>query len=86
MITGVEHDDLPTKATVPNCIAYDPTYAYELAVIIQHGLRRMYEKQEHVFYYITVLNENYEHPPMPEGAREGILRGVGLRLESEERE
>src|SRR5262249_56208398 len=65
----------------PNCVAYDPTYAYELATIIQDGLRRMLTDQEDVFYYITVLNENYEQPPMPEGVREGIVRGMYL-LES----
>jgi pyruvate dehydrogenase E1 component len=60
----------------PNCISYDPAYAYELAVIIQDGIRRMYRDQESVFYYLTVMNEQYAMPPMPEGAREGILRGM----------
>jgi pyruvate dehydrogenase E1 component len=59
-------------------VSYDPTYAYELAVIIQDGLRRMYQEQEDVFYYITVMNENYAHPPMPKGAEEGILKGLYL--------
>jgi pyruvate dehydrogenase E1 component len=65
-------------ATVPNCVSYDPAYAYELAVIIQDGLRRMYQENEDVFYYITVCNENYAQPEMPktEGVREGILRGM----------
>jgi pyruvate dehydrogenase E1 component len=63
-------------SVIPNCIAYDPTYAYELAVIIQDGLRRMLVNQEDVFYYITLMNENYYHPPMPEGAEEGILKGM----------
>ena len=57
-------------------MAYDPAYAYELAVIIQDGIRRMYENREDIFYYLTVMNENYAQPPMPEGAREGILRGL----------
>jgi pyruvate dehydrogenase E1 component len=61
---------------VPNCRSYDPTYAYELAVIIQDGLRRMYQDQESVFYYITVMNENYHHPAMPEGVEDGIRKGL----------
>jgi pyruvate dehydrogenase E1 component len=76
---GLQHQDGHSHlvaSTIPNCIAYDPTYAYELAVIIQDGLRRMFREQENVFYYITVMNENYEHPPMPAGVREGILRGM----------
>jgi pyruvate dehydrogenase E1 component len=64
--------------TVPNCVAYDPTYAYELAVIVQDGLRRMYQEQESVFYYITVMNENYAHPAMPAGVAQGILSGMYL--------
>ena len=63
-------------ATVPNCVSYDPTYAYELAVIIQDGLRRMYVDQEDVFYYITVMNENYHHPAMPKGVELDILKGM----------
>ncbi len=63
---------------VPNCVAYDPTYAYELAVIVQDGLRRMYQEQENVFYYITCMNENYAHPAMPAGAAQGILSGMYL--------
>ena len=63
-------------ATVPNCRACDPAYAYELAVILHDGMRRMLGEQEDVFYYVTVMNENYVHPAMPEGAREGILRGM----------
>jgi pyruvate dehydrogenase E1 component len=62
--------------TVPTCKAYDPAYAYELAVIIEDGLKRMYRDQEDCFYYLTVMNEQYAMPPMPEGAREGILRGI----------
>jgi pyruvate dehydrogenase E1 component len=63
-------------ATVPNCVAYDPTYQYELAVIIQDGLRRMYVEQEDIFYYITVMNENYVHPAMPKGIEQDILKGM----------
>ena len=76
---GLQHQDghsLVTASTVPNCRSYDPTYAYELAVIIQDGLRRMINEQENVFYYITCMNENYAHPPMPAGVEEGILRGL----------
>jgi pyruvate dehydrogenase E1 component len=63
-------------STIPNCVAYDPAYAYELAVIIQDGLRRMYQEQENRFYYITAMNENYVQPAMPEGVEEGILKGM----------
>jgi pyruvate dehydrogenase E1 component len=63
---------------VPNCISYDPTFAYELAVIVQDGLRRMYGNQEDIFYYITCMNENYAHPAMPKGAEQGILKGMYL--------
>ncbi|WP_372718771.1 pyruvate dehydrogenase (acetyl-transferring), homodimeric type [Immundisolibacter sp.] len=76
---GLQHQDGHSHllaATIPNCIAYDPTYMYELAVIIQDGMQRMYEADESVYYYITVENENYAHPPMPKGAAEGILRGL----------
>jgi pyruvate dehydrogenase E1 component len=65
-------------STVPNCVAYDPTYAYELAVIVQDGMRRMYQDQESVFYYITCMNENYAHPAMPTGSAPGILNGMYL--------
>ena len=78
---GLQHQDGHSPlmaATIPNCISYDPTFAYELAVIVQDGMRRMLTEQESVFYYLTVLNENYVHPPMPEGAEEGILRGMYL--------
>ena len=81
---GLQHEDGHSHllaATIPNCIAYDPTYAYELAVIIQDGLRRMYQEQEDVYYYITVMNENYEHPAMPEGVEKGILKGLYLLRE-----
>jgi pyruvate dehydrogenase E1 component len=63
---------------IPNCVSYDPTYGYELAVIIQDGLKRMYVNQENRFYYITTLNENYQHPAMPQGAEEGIVKGIYL--------
>ncbi len=76
---GLQHDDghsLMMAANVPNCIAYDPTFAFELAVIVQDGMRRMYAEQQSVFYYITVMNENYPQPAMPKGAEEGIRRGL----------
>jgi pyruvate dehydrogenase E1 component len=76
---GLQHQDGQSHvlaSPVPNCISYDPAYAYELAVIIHEGIRRMYKAGENVFYYITVMNEQYEMPPMPDGAREGILKGM----------
>lgn len=76
---GLQHQDGHSHlqaSTIPNCIAYDPTYSYELAVIVQDGLRRMYQEQENVFYYLTVMNENYHHPEMPKGVEEGILKGL----------
>ncbi|MCX7005978.1 MAG: pyruvate dehydrogenase (acetyl-transferring), homodimeric type, partial [Kiritimatiellaeota bacterium] len=76
---GLQHQDGNSHILalpVPNLLAYDPAYAYELAVIIRDGIRRMYEKGEDVFYYITVMNENYTQPAMPAGAEEGILRGL----------
>ena len=76
---GLQHQDGHSHllaSTIPNCRAYDPTYAYELAVIIQDGLDAMLQRDEGVFYYLTVLNENYAQPAMPEGAAEGILRGM----------
>jgi pyruvate dehydrogenase E1 component len=78
---GLQHEDGHShlmSATIPNCVSYDPTFAYELAVIVQDALRRMYAEQEDVFYYLTVMNENYEHPALPEGAEEGILKGMYL--------
>ena len=78
---GLQHQDghsLINASTVPNCVSYDPTYAYELAVIIQDGLRRMIGEQEDIFYYITCMNENYVHPPMPSGVEDGILKGMYL--------
>lgn len=77
---GLQHEDGHSHIqanTIPNCISYDPTFVYELAVIIQDGIERMYgEKQENVFYYLTVMNENYAMPAMPEGAEEGIRKGI----------
>jgi pyruvate dehydrogenase E1 component len=78
---GLQHEDGHShvfSAVVPNCISYDPTFAYEVAVIVQDGLRRMVAEQQDVFYYLTVLNENYEHPPLPEGAdiAASILKGM----------
>jgi pyruvate dehydrogenase E1 component len=78
---GLQHQDGHSHllaSTVPNCVSYDPTYAYELAVIVQDGMRRMYQQQESVFYYITCMNENYAHPAMPAGAAPGILSGMYL--------
>jgi pyruvate dehydrogenase E1 component len=76
---GLQHQDghsLLAASTIPNCVAYDPAFGYELAVIIQDGLQRMYERQERIFYYITVMNENYAQPAMPEGVKDGILHGM----------
>jgi pyruvate dehydrogenase E1 component len=78
---GLQHQDghsLVAASTIPNCRCYDPTYAYELAVIVQDGLRRMIGEQENVFYYITCMNENYAHPALPAGVEDGILRGMYL--------
>jgi pyruvate dehydrogenase E1 component len=76
---GLQHEDGHSHimaGTVPNCISYDPTFAYEVAVIMQDGIRRMYGEQENVFYYLTLMNENYAMPAMPEGAIEGIRKGI----------
>ncbi len=78
---GLQHEDGSSQVAasfIPNCRSYDPTYGYEVATIVQDGLRRMLADQEDVYYYITLLNENYPHPPMPEGVRDGILRGMYL--------
>jgi pyruvate dehydrogenase E1 component len=78
---GLQHEDGNShmmSAMVPNCISYDPTFSFELAVILQDGMRRMYQEGEDVYYYITVENENYTHPDMPEGAEEGIRNGLYL--------
>jgi pyruvate dehydrogenase E1 component len=85
---GLQHEDGHSHllfSVVPNCRSYDPAFGYELAVIIQEGLRRMLDEQEDAFYYITLMNENYQHPAMPEGAREGILRGMYLVSEAPKR-
>ena len=76
---GLQHEDGSSHvlfSTVPNCVAYDPAFGYEVAVIVQDGARRMLEEQEDVFYYVTVMNENYVHPAMPADAREGIIKGM----------
>ncbi len=78
---GLQHQDGHSHlvaATIPNCVAYDPTFSYELAVILHDGLKRMYAEQENVYYYITVMNENYSHPEKPKGSEEGILKGMYL--------
>ena len=78
---GLQHQDGQSHlqaAVIPNCVSYDPCFAYELAVIIHHGLKRMVGKQENVFFYITVMNESYEHPEMPEDVAAGIIRGIYL--------
>ncbi|MER0202320.1 MAG: pyruvate dehydrogenase (acetyl-transferring), homodimeric type [Nitrosomonas sp.] len=82
---GLQHEDGHSHvvaSTIPNCVAYDPAFAYELAVIIQDGLRRMYQEQEDVYYYITVMNENYSHPEMPVDAEKNILKGMYLFSEA----
>ncbi|MCF6766286.1 pyruvate dehydrogenase (acetyl-transferring), homodimeric type [Thiotrichales bacterium 19S3-7] len=81
---GLQHQDGHSHiqaAVIPNCVTYDPTYAYELAVILWDGLRRMYQNNEHIFYYITVMNENYPHYEMPKGSEEGIIKGLYLLKE-----
>jgi pyruvate dehydrogenase E1 component len=82
---GLQHEDGHShllSATIPNCVSYDPTFAYELAVIIHDGMRRMYVEQEDVYYYLTVMNENYTHPAMPKGAEAGIIKGMYLLSET----
>jgi pyruvate dehydrogenase E1 component len=86
---GLQHQDGNSHLLaypVPNLKAYDPAFAYEIAVIIRDGISRMYEKQENIFYYLTVMNETYVHPPMPEGVKEGIIRGMYRFRASENRE
>ncbi len=76
---GLQHEDGHSHVQadlIPNCVSYDPTYAYEVAVIVQNGLKRMYVNQENVFFYITLLNQNYPHPAMPAGVEEQILKGM----------
>ncbi len=81
---GLQHQDGHSQlvaTTIPNCVAYDPAYAYEVAVIVHDGLRRMYQEQQDVFYYVTVMNENYAQPALPDGVSDGILKGM-YRLKS----
>jgi pyruvate dehydrogenase E1 component len=81
---GLQHQDGHSHlqaALIPNCVAYDPTYAYEVAVLVAEGMRRMHAEQEDVFFYLTLMNENYPHPPMPSGVEEGIRRGAYLLTE-----
>ena len=76
---GLQHEDGHSHilaGTIPNCISYDPTFSYEVAVIVQHGLKRMFQDQEDVYFYLTLMNENYSHPEMPMGAEEGIIKGL----------
>jgi pyruvate dehydrogenase E1 component len=76
---GLQHEDGQSHVLalpVPNCQSYDPAFAYELATIVEDGIKRMYHDQEDIFYYLTVMNENYEHPPMPDGSKDGILKGM----------
>jgi pyruvate dehydrogenase E1 component len=76
---GLQHEDGHSHilaSTIPNCITYDPTFSYEVAVLVHHGLERMYVDQEDVYFYLTLMNENYSHPDMPEGAEEGIIKGL----------
>ena len=83
---GLQHEDGHSHvlaSTIPNCIAYDPTFAYEVVVILREGIRRMYEAQDDVYYYVTLMNENYPHPAMPAGAEDGIVRGLYLLEESD---
>jgi pyruvate dehydrogenase E1 component len=78
---GLQHQDGHSHilaSTIPNCVSYDPTFAYEMAVIVRDGLKRMHEKNENIFYYITAMNENYAHPEKPKGSDEGILKGMYL--------
>ncbi len=86
---GLQHQDghsLLSATTIPNCVSYDPTYAYELAVIIKDGLKRMISDQENIFYYITCMNENYTHPPIPKNCEKGILKGMYLLKKSVKQE
>jgi len=78
---GLQHEDGHSHvlaSTIPNCISYDPTFAYEVVVIVREGIRRMYEEQQDVYYYITLMNENYPHPAMPDGAEQRIIKGLYL--------
>ena len=82
---GLQHQDGHSHllaSNIPNCVSYDPTFAYEMAVILQDGLKRMHEKKENIFYYITAMNENYTHPQKPKGSDDGILKGMYLFKEN----
>jgi len=86
---GLQHEDGHSHvlaSTIPNCVSYDPTFAYEVVVIIRDGIRRMFEAQEDVYYYVTLMNENYRHPAMPAGAEEGIIKGLYLLQEGRKAE
>jgi pyruvate dehydrogenase E1 component len=81
---GLQHEDGHSHvlaSTIPNCVAYDPTFAYEVVVIVRDGIRRMMQEQEDVYFYLTLMNENYPHPAMPAGAEEGIVKGMYLLKE-----
>jgi len=85
---GLQHQDghsLIVAGTIPNCVSYDPTFAYELAVIIHSGMKRMFQLHDKVFYYVTVMNENYSHPAMPKGSEEGIVKGIYCLQEGDEK-
>lgn len=85
---GLQHEDGHSHllaGAIPNCRAYDPTFAYELAVIVHDGMRRMFVEHEDVYYYLTVMNENYEHPALPEGVADGIVRGMYRFSEGDKR-
>ena len=82
---GLQHQDGHSHlmaSNIPNCVSYDPTFAYEMAVILRDGMKRMHEKKENIFYYITAMNENYPHPENPKNADEGILKGMYLLKET----
>ncbi|MGB0466379.1 MAG: pyruvate dehydrogenase (acetyl-transferring), homodimeric type [Pontibacterium sp.] len=84
---GLQHQDGHSHLMaqmIPNCVSYDPTYGYELTVVVQNGMKRMYEDQENIFYYVTTMNENYAHPAMPVGAEEGIIKGMYLLEEGKD--
>ncbi|MDC3113879.1 pyruvate dehydrogenase (acetyl-transferring), homodimeric type [Gammaproteobacteria bacterium] len=83
---GLQHQDGHShilSSTIPNCLSYDPAYAYEVAVIVKDGIKKMYVDQENYFYYITTINENYSHPEMPNGSEEGIIKGMYKLIEEE---
>jgi len=85
---GLQHQDghsLIVAGTIPNCVSYDPTYAYELAVIIHDGMKRMFQLNDRVFYYVTVMNENYSHRALPKGAEQGIIKGIYCLQEGDEK-